>query len=185
MTDTTYRDLIPVIVEREQATLPPGCDSWGIKSVHADLRTTHDYTWPLPGNVAECDPNRIVTDNDGACPDQEGDGLCVAKTWRHMASGGISARTILLVAYHSTDILGSEIDGDKLRASKVHVVALIDGERLLREAGRDANLQRANLEGANLEGANLQGADLRGANLQDADLPAGWTINDNGLAVRS
>lgn len=60
MPEKTYRDLLPVIVECEGATLPEGCDSWGIKSVHPDLRTTHDYQWPLPGGVATCDPDRIM-----------------------------------------------------------------------------------------------------------------------------
>ena len=75
---TDYRDLIPVIVEREQAVLPDGCDSWGIKSVRPDLRTYGGYQWPFPGSVAKCDPARIVANSRDACPQQRGDGLCVA-----------------------------------------------------------------------------------------------------------
>ena len=60
----------------------------------------------------------------------------------------------------------------------------------------DANLGDANLRGANLRDANLGGANLRDANLRSAclegatgnsftELPAGWTVNDAGLVVRS
>ena len=171
----SYIDLIPVIVKREKAGIPEWCDSWGIKSVHPDLRTTHEYTWPLPGNVAECDPQRLLAYNSSGCPKQVGDGLCVATTWGGMASGGIRALTLLLVAYNSTEVLGFEEDGAKLRLPRVAVVALVDGERLLREAGRNANLEgayllSANLRDANLRGANLRSADLRSANLWRADL---------------
>ena len=145
---TEYIDLIPVIVERETAVMPNWCDSWGVKSVHPDLRTTHGYTWPMPGRVAECDPKQIDPTNFEGCPASEGDGLCVAKTWSGMASGGIHATTMLLVAYRSSEILGSAGGGSKLRLPRVAVVALVDGARLLREAGRGANLQGANLRGA-------------------------------------
>ena len=162
---TDYRDLLPVIVEREGAALPDGFDSWGLKSVHPDLRTTRGYRWPAPGDIAECDPGRIIDINTDACPAQVGDGLCVATSWRGMASGSIPARTLLLVAYTCSDVLGrDEVEG-KLRCPRVAVVALVDGERLLRETGT-----RANLTDANLRYANLTDADLRYANLTDADL---------------
>ena len=170
-----YRDLLPVIVEREGAALPDGFDSWGIKSIHPDLRTTHGYRWPAPGDIAECDPDLIIDINTDACPAQVGDGLCVATSWRGMASGGIPARTLLLVAYTCSDVLGRGVNAGKLRCPRVAVVALVDGERLLREAGtradlRYANLRDADLTGANLTGANLTGANLTGADLRDADL---------------
>ena len=187
---TDYRDLLPVIVEREGAALPDGFDSWGIKSVHPDLRTTHGYRWPVPGHIAECDPGRVITTNTDACPAQMGDGLCVATSWCGMASGGIPARTLLLVAYAAGEVLGRDVTAGKLRCPRVAVVALVDGERLLREAGTGADLRGANLRGADLRGANLRGADLtcayltcayltranlrgadlRGAHLADADL---------------
>ena len=44
-------NLIPVIVDREQATMPAWCDSWGIKSVRPDLRTYGGYQWPWPGQT--------------------------------------------------------------------------------------------------------------------------------------
>ena len=163
-------DLIPIIVERENAILPDWCDSWGIKSVHPDLRTYGGYQWPYPGHMAECDPGRLVPENAGACPSQIGDGLCVATSWEGVASGGIPARTMLLVAYASTEVLGRDDAAGKLRLPRVAVVALVDGQRLLREAGAGANLTRANLAGANLRGANLRGADLTSANLRGADL---------------
>ncbi len=172
---TTNIDLIPVIVEREHATLPDWCDSWGIKSVQPDLRTHGGYQWPFPGQTASCDPDRLVPDNTGACPLQIGDGLCVATSWRGMASGGIPARTMLLIAYASTEVLGRDNHEGKLRLPRVAVVALVDGQRLLKEAGSGANLRGANLYGADLRGAdltyaNLEGADLLGADLTDANL---------------
>ena len=167
-------DLIPVIVEREHATLPDWCDSWGIKSVQPDLRThggyQWPYQWPYPGHTAECDPDRLVPENTGACPSQIGDGLCVATSWQGMASGGIPARTILLVAYASTEVLGRDDAAGKLRLPRVAVVALVDGQRLLREAGASADLTDADLRGADLCRANLYGADLCRANLTGADL---------------
>ena len=171
----TYKDLIPVIVEREGATLPEGFDSWGIKSVRPDLRTHNGYKWPGEGHVAECDPARIVPESDNACPTQEGDGLCVAWTWQGMASGGIPARTLLLVAYKSDEVLGRVSDAGKLRTRSVAVVAIVDGEKLLREAGKDADLRNADLSyaylsDADLRRANLSYAYLRSANLHGADL---------------
>ena len=174
---TESRDLIPVIVAREKATLPDGYDRWGIKSVKPDLRTYKGYQWPFPGGVAHAQD--VDPTNTDACPGRPGDGLCVATTWQGMASGGIPARTLLLVAYRGADILGR--DEGKLRCREVAVVAVVDGERLLREAGAGAYLRGANLSGANLCGADLSRADLAGANLGGAihdprtTCPAGYT----------
>ena len=167
--------LIPVIVDREQATMPEWCDSWGIKSVRPDLRTYGGYQWPWPGQAAVCDPNALMPTNRDACPSQDGDGLCVATSWWGMASGGIPASTMLLVAYASSEVLGIDSERGKLRLPRVAVVAVVDGIRLLRESGAGANLTGANLRdadlsGAYLSGAYLSGADLSGANLRDADL---------------
>lgn len=128
-------NLIPVTVDREQATMPAWCDSWGIKSVRPDLRTYGGYQWPWPGQTAACDPNALVPANRDACPSQEGDGLCVATSWRGMASGGIPASTMLLVAYASSEALGGDTENGKLRLPRVAVVAVVDGLRLLRESG--------------------------------------------------
>ena len=163
-------DLIPVIVERENAVRPDWCDSWGVKSVQPDLRTFGGYQWPYPGHTAECDPGRLVPENTGACPSQIGDGLCVATSWLGMASGGIPARTILLVAYQSMEVLGRDDAAGKLRLPRVAVVALVDGQRLLREAGAGANLYYAGLTSADLTFADLRGADLTSADLTSADL---------------
>ena len=165
---TEYRDLIPVIVERENATLPDGFDSWGLKSVRPDFRTRGGYQWPFPGSVAVAE--RIDTSNTRACPSRPGDGLCVGLSWRGMASGGISARTLLLVAYRAAEVAGASTDEGKLRTRTVAVVSLIDGERLLREAGSGASLSGAGLSGASLYRAKLSGADLSGADLSGADL---------------
>ena len=177
-------NLIPVIVDREHASMPEWCDSWGIKSVRPDLRTYGGYQWPWPGQTAVCDPNALVPANRAACPSQDGDGLCVATTWRGMASGGIPASTLLLVAYASSEVLGGDTES-KLRLPRVSVVAVVDGLRLLRESGAGAdldgaNLTRANLRGANLYAANLYAANLRGANLRGANL-SGANLRDANL----
>ena len=143
MTSPTDIDLIPIIVKREHATLPDWCDSWGIKTVQPDLRTYGGYQWPCPGQTAACDPARLVPENTGACPSHAGDGLCVATSWQGMASGGIPARTLLLVAYASAEVLGRDDAAGKLRLPRVAVVALVDGQRLLGEAGSGANLDGA------------------------------------------
>ena len=138
-------NLIPVIVDREHASMPEWCDSWGIKSVRPDLRTYGGYQWPWPGQIAVCDPNALVPANRAACPSQEGDGLCVATSWRGMASGGIPASTMLLVAYASSEVLGGDPEKGKLRLPRVAVVAVVDGLRLLRESGAGAYLPGAYL----------------------------------------
>ena len=184
-TDTEYRDLLQVIIETTGSALPEGFDSWGIKSVRPDLTTTHGFSWALPGGL-NLSNDALNRKNTGACPNEPGDGLCVATTWRGMASGGIPARTLLLVAYRAADIIGRDDPRGKLRIGGVVAsVALIDGERFLREHGKRMNLRRANLrgmilqcadlseadlQGADLQGADLWGADLRGANLQGAGL---------------
>ena len=165
---TESRDLLPVIVAREKATLPDGYDRWGIKSVQPDLRTYNGYQWPFPGGVARAQD--VDPTNTDACPNRPDDGLCVATTWQGMASGGIPARTLLLVAYRGADILGRDEEEGLLRCRDVAVVAIVDGERLLREKGAGANLAKANLSGADLAKANLSGAYLYGADLRRADL---------------
>ncbi|EUA18442.1 pentapeptide repeat domain protein [Mycobacterium xenopi 3993] len=43
----TYRDLLADVIAPEY-TLPDGYDSWGLKSVHPDLRTRNGFRWPFP-----------------------------------------------------------------------------------------------------------------------------------------
>jgi Pentapeptide repeats (8 copies) len=145
--------------------LPEGYDSWGIKSVRPDLRTSNDFRWPFPGNETD---RCVLDDHDGSCPERPGDGLCVATTWAGMASGGIPARTLLLVAYRKSEARGDETG--KFRTNQCFVVDLIDGEKLVAQSGNNANLLGANLEGANLRGVNLEGASLGGANLARVNL---------------
>ena len=171
---TDYRDLLPVVVETSGAQMPDGFDSWGIKTVLPDLSTTRNFRWAMPGGV-NVSNDHLLLDNTSACPKKPGDGLCVATTWQGMASGGISALTLLLVAYRAADVVGRNVPQGKLRIGGVVAsVALVDGERLVREHGRGANLRGADLQRANLIDADLQGADLRGADLQGADL---WGAN--------
>ena len=151
----------------EGRNLPEGCDTWGIKSVRPGLRTRYDFQWPASGWVAV---DEIDQANTSPCPSRQGDGLCVANTWRGMASGGIPARTLLLVAYSREDVLGG--DDHKVRVSRACVVEALDGVSVL-APGDDlagAYLAGANLTGADLWGADLTRVDLTGANLTGADL---------------
>jgi hypothetical protein len=152
----------------EGRRLPKGCDTWGFKSVRPDGRTRGDFTWPLTAKWVEA--TGPFHSHTGACPRAEGDGLCVATTYAGMASGGIPARTMLLTAHSSSDVLGSEPSSGKLRVRRVRIVAVLDGERVLREHGSRADLSRANLSGAYLSGAYLSGADLSRAYLSRAYL---------------
>ena len=170
--------LIQKIIEQNEAVLPEGFDSWALKSTRADLTTFDLYQWPQPGGIAECDPAEIVVGSDGPCPSEYGDGLCVGLNWDAMASGGFPARTLLLVAYATKDILGQG-DG-KVRVSKAAVVAIVDGERLLAEHSNTQDLSGALLTGmkfnlfrmcgVTLTSANISRASFRMACLEDANL---------------
>ena len=174
--------LIQKIIEQNEAVLPEGFDSWALKSTRPDLTTFDRYQWPQPGGVAECDPAEIVVGSDGPCPSAYGDGLCVGLNWDAMASGGFPARTLLLVAYATKDILG---DGSgKVRVSKAAVVAIVDGEWLLNEHSKTQDLSGALLEGMmfnfsrmsgiTLTSASISRASFRMACLEDANLK--WAI---------
>ena len=170
--------LIQKIIEQNEAVLPEGFDSWALKSTRPDLTTFGHYQWPQPGGIAECDPAKIFVGSDGPCPSAYGDGLCVGLNWDAMASGGFPARTLLLVAYATKDILGQG-DG-KVRVSKAAVVAIVDGERLLNEHSKTQDLSGASLEGMKfnfslmcgitLTSANISRASFRMACLEDANL---------------
>ena len=150
---------------------PP--DGWllGWKVVRPDGRTHGDFQWPLVEAKVVADPDGREFSRDAACPQFEGDGLCIAKTWRGAASGCLPAVTGLAVAYRTQDVLGE--DENKLRVSGCRVVGVLDLQRLLREGkGRGADLYGADLRGADLYGADLYGANLRGADLRGADLYA-------------
>ena len=170
MSDVTHVDLLTKITEGKR--LPKGCDSWALKSVWPDGRTSHDFRWPLTRKtVTVAGP---MLPHKDACPKKPGDGLCLATSWRGMASGGIPAITLLLVAFHSSNVHGTDKAAGKLRVSECVVVEVIDGARLLREQGTGTNLYGADLYGAYLYGANLSGADLTGANLYGADLTGAY-----------
>ncbi len=99
MTAPTYRPLLDILVEHVGLPLPEGCDAWGIRSVHADLRSSHGYRWPWPGQWAQA-PGPI-REHRGSCPTAVGDGICTGLTAEGMASGGIPAITVLLTAHAS------------------------------------------------------------------------------------
>ncbi len=181
MTDE-YRDLLQEVIVKNR-TLPPGCDRWGIKSVSAGLTTHNGFSW-LPavhnGYLEASDPDPV---NLGPCPGYMGDGLCVAWTWRGMASGGIPANTLLLLAYRSQDVLGFDNEDGKARVTRVEFVDVIDGAELIRNHGAGADLEFANLQGMDLSCGELRGADLsrvnadharfHGATLHEANLSCG------------
>jgi hypothetical protein len=165
--DTELRDPLAILVAKVGKALPEGCDRWGMRAVRADLRSSRGFRWPFPGQWA--DAPGPIREHRGSCPIAVGDGICVATTVAGMASGGITARTMLLCAFSSDDIVGDSEPG-KLRVRRAFVVELVDGEAFARTDLRDANLRGANLYGANLRGADLRDADLRGANLRGANL---------------
>ena len=173
----------------------------GWRAVHPDLRSRDGFRYPFPGQWA--DAGGPILDHNDACPRQAGDGLCVAKTWRGAASGGIPATTVLLVGYDQADVYGE--DDNKVRVGAMLVLDIIDVAAMARRGhlrganlwGADlwgANLWGANLWSANLGSANLRSADLRGANLGCADLrgasanrftvwPTGFIPADRGVVV--
>ena len=164
------RPLLDILTEHR--TLPDGYDAWGMRAVHPDFRSSYGFRWPFPGQVAQA-AGPFARDNTGPCPASVGDGVCTAQTAAGMASGGIPAVTVLLTAHKLADVLG--FDNDKVRASQVLVVDVVDLPRLCRESMTEAdlcgaNLYRANLYAANLRRANLYRANLYRANLEWADL---------------
>ena len=159
------RPLLDILTEHR--TLPDGYDAWGMRAVHPDFRSSYGFRWPFPGQVAQA-AGPFARDNTGPCPASVGDGVCTAQTAAGMASGGIPAVTVLLTAHKLADVLG--FDNDKVRASQVLVVDVVDLPRLCRESMTEANLYRADLRRADLYRADLYRADLRWANLYRADL---------------
>ena len=186
-TATEHRPVLPIFVG--DRVLPDGCDRWGIRSVRADFRSSNGFRWPFPGQWAEASGPFNEANTDG-CPSNVGDGLCVADTFRGMASGGIPARTVLLCAYSSADVLGTTRGDDKHRVRRVFVVDLIDGESFTRADLAGADLTRADLTRADLTGADLTGAYLTGANLTGAAAdrytvwPTGFDHAARGVVTR-
>ena len=127
------------------------------RTVAPDFTSSHGFRWPFPGKTAVADPGARTFTTGNPCPQFEGDGLCLAKTWAGAASGGRAAATALICAYQANDLLGD--DTTKVRVSHAIVVEVIDTYALIR-AG---HLSGADLSGAYLSGAYLSGANLRGA----------------------
>ena len=158
---------IPFELPESAATEAAGYDlRLGWRAVHPDLRSRDGFRYPFPGQWA--DAGGPILDNDDPCPRAAGDGLCVAKTWRGAASGGIPATTVLLVGYDQADVYGE--DDHKVRVGAMLVLDVLDVAAMARRG----HLRNANLRGANLRYANLGDANLWGANLGDANL---WGAN--------
>jgi hypothetical protein len=159
-------DLLDVITKDRE--LPEGYDQWAIRTVRPDLRSRNNYRYPFPGRVAKA--AGPFSEGRDECPSHDGDGVCAATTWRGMASGGVTASTLLLVAYKEKHVLGGSRSGGKLRLRRFLVVDVLDGLALLCGNGKGANLSYANLSYASLSYVNLSYADLHGADLHGADL---------------
>ena len=141
--------------------------AWYFRAVHPDLRSKNDFRYPWPGQWAEA-PGPILKHTE-SCPQETGDGLCVAKTFFGASMGGIRFGTFLLVGVAKRDVLGE--DDHKLRVRRMYVADLLDVRNVLSGANLSgADLSGANLSGADLYRANLSGADLYRANLYRADL---------------
>ena len=142
---------------------------WAWRVVNPDFTSSRGFRWPFPGGWAEASAPDPA--NTGACPEREGDGICLARTWVGAASGGTPARTILICGYRPEDVLGAE--PDKIRVRRAYVLEVLSAETLLRNA-----------TGADLSRASLYGADLYGATGNTfTSLPSGYTVRD-GLVVR-
>jgi len=168
----TYRPLLDVFAEACEVPIPKG-HVFGWKAVGPDLRTRNGVRW-FPGTVKPNPTDREMTTGD-PCPQFDGDGLCLAKTARGAAAGGIALRTIVFVAYRRGWVLGE--DADKLRVSEARCLDVFDVSRASLSgaylSGCDlsgANLSYTYLSGCDLSGADLSGCDLSGAELSGCDL---------------
>ena len=151
------------------------------RACHPDLRSSHGYRWPWPGNEATAPlPDGAEFTRGESCPQFVGDGLCLAKTWRGAGSGSIPAITCLLVEFDQSDVLGE--DDHKIRVSRCRVLDVFDGPALI----RDGWCHGADLYGANLGyAADLWGADLRYANANKfTRWPDGFDPAARGVTVR-
>ena len=175
----------PLDVITERSTRPDDIpDTWvlGWKATRPDLTTRNGFRW-YPGTTVRSDHN-LHPRNPIPCPAHEGDGLCLAKTFKGATSSRHGLSVLVAVWYDPENVLAETVD--KMRvAGEIRVGDVFDMAALAREgraAGanlsganlRGADLSGAYLRGANLRGANLRGANLRGANLRGADLSGAY-----------
>lgn len=78
--------------------------------VRPDFTSHGGYRWPFPGQWAHPTPTGREMTTGGPCPQFDGDGLCLAKTWRGAASAGITAVVALLCDYDPADDDDDDID---------------------------------------------------------------------------
>lgn len=149
---------------------------WGWRTVRPDFRSQHGYRWPYPGQWAEA-PGPIL-DHTNSCPQEVGDGICVALNWEGARLGGLSARNpILVVGWLPDDELGR--DDVKVRIRRGLVADVWSVETILRRA------PGADLTGADLTGANLDGAYLTGAHADRyTRWPDGFDPDNAGVVTR-
>lgn len=148
-------------------TVPAGL-TWGYRIDRADGESRNGFRWPERGWAEAAGPFRDR--NRGTCPSADGDGICIARTWAGVRSGGNWAEAIRIVGWADDDVLGQ--DPHKVRVRRAWVGAVVPVRAVVgpRAALRWAGLPGADLAGCDLRGANLRGADLRGADLHKADL---------------
>lgn len=151
----------------EGRTLPEGCDRWGLKAIDAAGRTRFGFEWPTRG-WAEA-PGPITKGNWGVTPEQIGDGICVARTYPGLRTGGYRPFNLLLVAYADSDRLSSPT-GNIVRLRRAYVVERLGGEEVLRAHGHGADLSEVHFPGADLFDAHLAGANLSWADLSRTEL---------------
>ncbi len=150
--------------------LPPKIDPeillWGFRLNDVDLMSQNDYRWPFPGHWAKASGPFTVSHNP--CPNQVGDGICIARNIVGAQSGNrrFTGSVGLLLAYLQSDVLGDSFE--KLRVKRAWVADQFNPIQAL--ISSRADLSRADLSGANLYGADRSGANLSRANLSGADL---------------
>lgn len=161
---TSYKTATELITKGH--SLPYGYDTLGWKVVQADMTSYNGFKWPGPGHTVAT----AYAVKGNVCPTVSTGGLMLAHNFEGARSGGHGNRLILVLAYNKSDILG---DSDsKRRVAKVEVVAIVNPEKLFKNAaGYDLTqgaFSRMNLSGANFAGSLLYGANFRGSNIERA-----------------
>ncbi len=160
---------------------------WGWRICAVDLTSRDGFRWPSYGWVECANPQPHNPNGDG-CPTSPGAGICVAKNYRGVASGGrsLSHSVGLIVGWLQEDVI-SEI-AEKVCVNRAFVLAIFDALKasiipetnlsnsnlrysdLSKSNLRDSDLNGSNLNGSNLSGSDLRGSDLRGSILRGSNL---------------
>jgi len=140
----------------------------GWKAVRPDLTTKHGFKW-WPNTTVQSDHN-LNPENTGICPEREGDGLSIAKTWAGAASAGFTTSTCVTVEYDTDNVVAE--DDNKIRvAGEIRVTGIYDAQALLRQGFGVL---------ADLSGANLS----RACASESTSWPEGFEFEAAGVVVR-